>query len=242
MKQILSEEFRRMQKLAGIITESQYKWEDNISNIIESISEVTLTPDQEKEIIDDIIKTLNEGEEFFEKIINYAKKGMITLGIISALLGNAPDSMAKSKILDIVRTEAPYISPTEIDKLADTNKSNSSNDIGIMLNTSLKSTQPYVIKSKDFIDDIPFTSWNYGAHAGKSNATTGLSISYSKGDDIIKIAISPVSGQSADGYNSIIKSAKESGFKQVTKGDFEAPTSQSRKVVDFVKTSLPQLK
>jgi hypothetical protein len=130
----------------------------------------------------------------------------------------------------------------EIDKLADTNKSNSSNDIGIMLNTSLKSTQPYVIKSKDFIDDIPFTSWNYGAHAGKSNATTGLSISYSKGDDIIKIAISPVSGQSADGYNSIIKSAKESGFKQVTKGDFEAPTSQSRKVVDFVKTSLPQLK
>ena len=48
------------------------------------------------------------------------------------------------------------------------------------LNQALKSTNPYVINSKDFISDIPFTSWNYGANAGKSNATVGLSISMEK--------------------------------------------------------------
>ena len=62
----MNKETLRMQMLAGIITESQYKEK------IENIYEVALKP-EEKNVFNDIVNTLNEGEGFLEKIKSYAK-------------------------------------------------------------------------------------------------------------------------------------------------------------------------
>jgi DNA-directed RNA polymerase specialized sigma54-like protein len=80
MKQPLNEQFIRMQKLAGIITESKYR---------EDIQETTLSPEEQK-IADDIINTLNEGvfDDVLEKIKSYAKKGLMTAAILSSLLAS----------------------------------------------------------------------------------------------------------------------------------------------------------
>ena len=91
----------RLQKLAGIITEGQYKEKT------ENISEASLKP-EEKQVFDDIINTINEGEGWLEKLKSYAKKGMITLGIISALLGGTALTMdQKQEVVDTVKTEMP---------------------------------------------------------------------------------------------------------------------------------------
>jgi hypothetical protein len=91
----------RLQKLAGIITEGQYKEKT------ENISEASLKP-EEKQVFDDIVNTLNEGEGWVEKLKSYAKKGMITLGIISALLGGTALTMnQKQEVVDTVKTEMP---------------------------------------------------------------------------------------------------------------------------------------
>ena len=96
-KQILSEEFRRMQKLAGIIVEN------------ENIKEISLSPDEQK-ILDDIIGTLNEGmfSDMLNKVKNYAKKGLITVAIVASLLGGSMLTLdQKQGVVDAVKTEMP---------------------------------------------------------------------------------------------------------------------------------------
>ena len=97
----MNQEILRMQMLAGIITESQYKEKT------ENIYEVSLKP-EEKNIFDDIVNTLNEGDGWIEKLKSYAKKGMLTLGIISALLGGTALTMnQKQEVAKTVKTELP---------------------------------------------------------------------------------------------------------------------------------------
>jgi hypothetical protein len=97
----MNKETLRMQMLAGIITESQYK------ERTENLYEASLNP-EEKQVFDDIVNTLNEGEGWVEKLKSYAKKGMITLGIISALLGGTALTMdQKQEVVDTVKTEMP---------------------------------------------------------------------------------------------------------------------------------------
>jgi hypothetical protein len=97
----MNKETLRMQMLAGIITESQYK------ERTENLYEASLKP-EEKNIFDDIVNTLNEGEGWVEKLKSYAKKGMITLGIISALLGGTALTInQKQEVVDTVKTEMP---------------------------------------------------------------------------------------------------------------------------------------
>jgi hypothetical protein len=97
----MNNELLRMQMLAGIITEGQYKEKS------ENIYEITLNP-KEKNVFDDIVNTLNEGEGWLEKFKSYAKKGLITLGIISALLGGMNlNSNQKQEVVDTVKTEMP---------------------------------------------------------------------------------------------------------------------------------------
>jgi hypothetical protein len=96
-KQILSEEFLRMQKLAGIISESKTI----------NLNEMSLNPD-EQNILDDIISSLNEGDGWVDKIKKYAKKGVLTLAIIASLLGgNSLTSDQKEQVVDTVKKEAP---------------------------------------------------------------------------------------------------------------------------------------
>ena len=97
----MNKEILRMQMLAGIITEGQYQ------NQTKNIYEVALKP-EEKAVFDDLVNTLNEGEGWFNKLKSYAKKGMITIGILSALLGGMNLTMnQKQEVADTVKTEMP---------------------------------------------------------------------------------------------------------------------------------------
>ena len=97
----MNKEILRMQMLAGIITEGQYQ------NQTENIYEVALKP-EEKAVFDDLVNTLNEGEGWLDKLKSYAKKGMITIGILSALLGGMNLTMnQKQEVADTVKTEMP---------------------------------------------------------------------------------------------------------------------------------------
>jgi len=162
-KQILNEEFKRMQLLAGLITESEYK---------ENINEKTLSP-EEKKVLDDIISTLNEDESWLEKIKNYSKKGLLTAGILAALLATPNlTSAQQSQIKQIASTEMS--SQTNGDKEFEQIKSATS------------STSPKIIKFNS--DGKPYQSLNWGLHKdGKANL--GLSIAHEKGSNEISLDI-----------------------------------------------------
>jgi hypothetical protein len=97
----MNKEILRMQMLAGIITEGEYK--EKTENIYE-----TSLSSQEKNILNDLVNTLNEGEGWIEKFKSYAKKGLLTLGIISALLaGPMLSNSQKEEVKDVIKTELP---------------------------------------------------------------------------------------------------------------------------------------
>jgi len=93
MKKTLNEEFRRMQKLAGIINENEEKINESPS---------------EKEILDDILGSLEEGmfSNVLDKVKKYAKRGLITISILAALLGSTQlTTSQKDEVKDVVKTE-----------------------------------------------------------------------------------------------------------------------------------------
>jgi hypothetical protein len=99
-KQILNEKFRRMQILAGIITESQ------MSEYDDTIDENTTLSPEEKKIVDDILETLNEGVFDKNKFKSYLKKGLISVAIIATILGSTQlDFNQKKEVVDAVKTE-----------------------------------------------------------------------------------------------------------------------------------------
>lgn len=288
-KQILSEEFKRMQKLAGfqlneneqmfeakedlfnkykskietlrdefvadlksnlkdlkkLSKEDKTKLSQMIRNLTialddalsenKNIKEASLNP-EEQEIFDDIISTLNEGtfDSVLEKIKSYVKKGLMTTAILASLMASPNLSQAqKQDIRQIANTEMSASTTKE--------------DMRGALNQALKSTNPYVINYKDFSSDIPVTTWNYGANAGKSNATVGLSISMEKGSDMISISIGQVDGKSTEGYEAIVASAKTLGGKADHQGlkvkDIKISVSKNKMsdVVSFVKNNISNL-
>jgi DNA replication initiation complex subunit (GINS family) len=98
-KQLINEAFR-FQRLAGIITENEYMEKNT------SIYESSLSP-EEKKVYDDIVNTLNENNDNIIDIIkSYAKKGLITIGILTALLtGSQITQNQKDQVIDTVETE-----------------------------------------------------------------------------------------------------------------------------------------
>lgn len=92
MKQQLNE-IRRMQVLAGIITENQITEEEKLS------------PEEQK-IVNDILETLQEGMFDKGKFMSYLKKGLISVAVISALVGSTQlDFNQKKDIVNTVKTE-----------------------------------------------------------------------------------------------------------------------------------------
>ena len=62
---------------------------------------------QEQEIIDDLLGTLNEGafDDLLTKAKDYAKKGLLTAGVLAALLASPKLSQAqKAQVKDIAKT------------------------------------------------------------------------------------------------------------------------------------------
>jgi hypothetical protein len=90
-------EAQRLQKLAGIITES--KLNELSSNPFK------LTP-EETRIADEILEIIQEGIFDKNKFLTYLKKGAITAGIIATILGSTQlDFSQKKDIIDTVKTE-----------------------------------------------------------------------------------------------------------------------------------------
>lgn len=76
---------------------------------------------QEQEIIDDILGTLNEGafDDLLDKVKEYAKKGLLTASILTALISSPQLSSAqKSQLKDIVKTSETDSSTTSRDTTA----------------------------------------------------------------------------------------------------------------------------
>ena len=195
-------------------------------------AEVELS-DKEQEIVDDLLNSLNEDtfDNVIEKIKSYAKKGLMTVAILSSLMASPKLSQAqKQDIKQIAKTEMSVTTPKK--------------DVRAPLYDALKSTNPKVINSKDFMTDVPFTSWNYGANAGKANATVGMSISVDKGADMIKIIIGQVPGTSTKGYEAILTSAKNLGG-EVNQSSKSSEISISKDkisdIASFVKANINNL-
>ena len=225
-KQILNEEFRRMQLLAGVITEGEYKKE---------LKETSLSSEEEK-IFNDIVNTLNEGmfDDVIEKIKSYAKKGLMTVAIIASLLASPNFSEAqKQDIKQVAQTEMSV--------------STSKGDAIQSLNAGLKSTNPYVINSKNFDTNNPFTSWNYGINGKNREATVGLSIVVDKGSSNIKIEVGKATNQKeSTEYDMILSLAKSFGFKGETGlsgrlTTFNVSKDKVADVISFMKKSAPIL-
>jgi hypothetical protein len=203
------------------------------------IKEVSLNPEEQK-IFNDIISPLNEGtfDSILEKTKFYVKKGLMTAAILAAL-------MALPNLSQTQKQDIRQIADIEM-SISTTKNAIKIEDMGGALDQALKSTNPYVLNYKDFTSNVPYTSWNYGADAGKSNATVGLSINMEKGSDMISIIIEQVDGKSTEGYEAIVASAKTLGGK--VDQDFEVTTikiSVSKNkipdIVSFVKNNIGNL-
>jgi hypothetical protein len=237
----INESFLKMQKLAGVITESQYNQKKRLIK-----ENKTLSP-EEQETLDFILggENLEEGiSQMLDKLKSVARQGALTLGIAAALLNAAPAN-AKSDIITTINTVAPELDLSTIDSSTAQSATAKEDPIITALTTSLKSTNPYIIKSKTYGDNpIPFTSWNYGANAGKSNATVGFSLSMENGSDIIKISIATVPGKSTAGYEAIVTAAKTLGGKvDQSSGSTNVSISKDKAsdVANFVKANVSNL-
>ena len=242
-EEAINELFLKMQKLAGVITETQYNQKKSL------IKENKTLSSEEQETLDFILggENLEEGvSQILDKIKSVARRGMLTLGIAASLLNAVPAS-AKADVLTTIETAAPELDLSTI-KTADYSKASSEmskeDPILVTLTTSLKSTNPYVIKSKTYGDNIPFASFNWGANAGKQNATVGLSVSKDSNKDEIVISISKVPGKSTKGYEAMVTAAKSLGGK-IDSGSssttIKIPGSNSNDVANFIKANISNI-
>ena len=236
----INESFLKMQKLVGVITEAQYNSKKSLIK-----ENKTLSP-EDKENLDFILggENLEEGiSQMLDRLKSVARQGALTVGLAASLLNAAPAS-AKSDIITTINTVAPELDLSTID-FSTAQATAAKDDPRIALTANLKSTNPYIINSKTYGDNpIPFTSWNYGANAGKSNATVGLSLSMEKGSDVIKISIAQVPGKSTAGYEAIVTAAKTLGGKvdQYSKStDVSISKDKASDVANFIKANIGNL-
>ena len=206
---------------------------EEISKIINE--KEALTPDEQK-IVDDILSSINEGmfDDMLEKVKSYARKGLMTVAILASLLSSPNLTQAqKQNIKNAAQTEM--------------SSSTSKGDAIQSLNAGLKSTNPFVINSKDFNTNNPFTSWNYGINGKNRKATVGLSIKVDKGSSDILIVIDKATNQEeSTEYDMIVSLAKSFGFKGETSlsgglTTFNISKDKVSDVISFMKKSAPIL-
>ena len=82
-------------------------------------SEIVLTP-AEKAILQDLTESINEGMVDLSKVKDYAKKGLMTLGVIATLLGGANLTLQqKQDVVDTVKTEIPSENQKDLQHMSD---------------------------------------------------------------------------------------------------------------------------
>jgi hypothetical protein len=78
-----------------------------------------LTP-AEIAVVDDLTESINEGSIDLSKVKNYAKKGLMTLGVIATLLGGANLTLQqKQDVVDTVKTEIPSQNQQDLKYMSD---------------------------------------------------------------------------------------------------------------------------
>jgi hypothetical protein len=214
MAQLINEA-KRFQKLANI--------KENTQQDLSS---------QEQEIVDDILNTLDEGMfgDVLDKIKSYAKKGLMTAGIIGALLSAPNFSQAQQQ---------------QIKQVAGTEASSTQEKGGKeweQLKKAVTTTSPKLINVGPGEQSL-----NWGAHKSAGNSA-GISVSYKKGKDVIEIYVTHVEGKDTKGYDQIIKNLQDMGIKDkysVSTGNSfqgEIPVSKVNDVINFVNNNLSLLK
>jgi len=102
------EEEKLREAIRKMIKQETFDGRDNLTDTAgHQLDELS---SQEQAIVDDITSALNEGmfSNVLDKIKNYAKKGLLTVAIISSLLGGTMLSLdQKQDVVDAVKTEMP---------------------------------------------------------------------------------------------------------------------------------------
>jgi len=193
----------------------------------------------EQEIVDDILNTLNEGMfgDVLDKIKLYAKKGLMTAGIIGALLSAPNFSQAQQQ---------------QIKQVAGTEMSSTQEKGGKeweQIKKAVSKTSPKFINVRDDkeMGIKSFQSLNWGAHKS-AGSSAGISISYEKGSGVIDIEVTHVIGKDKKGYDQIIKNLQDMGVKDKYSVQSEngfsgqIPVSKANDVINFVNNNLSLLK
>jgi len=82
-------------------------------------SEIVLTP-EEKATLQNLTESINEGMVDLSKVKDYAKKGLMTLGVIATLLGGANLTLQqKQDVVDTVKTEIPSENQKDLQYMSD---------------------------------------------------------------------------------------------------------------------------
>jgi hypothetical protein len=186
-----------LQRQAKIITESQYK---------QRLAEAATLSDKEQEIVDDLLNSLNEGtfDNVIEKIKSYAKKGLMTVAILSSLMASPAFSQAqKSQIKQIAQTEM-------------TSTQTKGSDSWEQIKQKVSNTKPKIINVGSGEQSL-----NWGAHKSPG-FKVGVSISHEKGSDMVSIHVSHVAGEDTAGFDKIVKTLKNMGVN----GDYTSQTGE----------------
>lgn len=208
-----------------------------LANIKENIQQ-ELSP-EEQEIADDILNTLDEGmfDDVLNKIKSYVKKGLMTAAIVGTLLSAPNFSQAQQQqIKQVAQIEMSITQKKDGGEWEQIKK-------------SLSNTSPKVIniKGDQEMKIKPGQSLNWGAHKSAGNST-GISISYEKGSNVIEINVTHVQGKDKKGYDQIIKNLQDMGIKDkysvTSESGFmaEVPVSKANDVIKIVNNSLSLLK
>jgi hypothetical protein len=182
---------------------------------------------QEQETVNDILgeNHLNEVDlgSVVQKIKEKAKQGLLTAAVVGALLSSPSLRAQQSDIKKVVSTELAVKS--RFDQGWENIKS------------QLSSTNPKLIKSKDFISNVPFESLNWGT--AKEGGKKGfIAIAHDKGANIILL---DVNSDDSNLNQQLINNAKKAGLNVDKYGRVNVPVDQASKLLQFIKSNVSLL-
>jgi hypothetical protein len=235
-------EILKMKKLAGLLKEGEYA-KALLKEIEEEKSDITELTSTEQRTLDALIGDVNEAIFDLGKVKDFAKKGLLTIGVLGALLGG-PDLSAQQKqdVVNIAKTEMGI----SVDHLVKKDNQDAT--------TKVSTSDPM----KQIRSEFPTartgrfqggSSLNWGAHGGNQNASAGLSIVYNAGSPFIQITISQVPGKSTTAYTRVVKQANElarDGGKPQTDGnkivvDIDVKKEKVGDVIKFLQNNVNNL-
>lgn len=111
------------------------------------------------------------------------------------------------------------------------------------IKSSLKSTNPRLIVSKDYMTEVPFESLNWGtAGKGAGKAKGGIVLQHTKGSKTVELKF--FSDSNPEVKEQLLVNAKKAGIQLTSQGRMataEIAVDQASKIASFIEASLPIL-